>query len=313
MSTVLKTRKIQRQKKDTLALEATIVTAADSKYFTALQYLICSVRKWHGLKQKIICINLGLSIPQKVWLRKNKVLIYSAPRPKIIPTTIEYWQTWNKPQYLIKVFKVSSCKKLIWLDADCILLDRIDFIDRQINLQLAVFADTGAIKYWGFEEGNEKMRNKVDWFRPSTFFPNEYPNAGVIGISSKDKLLQKWHQRIKHAANTKHLFNRLSFYDQGALQLVLEETGNTNLVIQDERYNYAAIEVLDVETKYDFHNYLLGLKNRGIKIAHLLRKAPYEKIKFEAEIINTLKRRFYNPENGDLVTQSIRRSPLGIS
>lgn len=292
----------------------TIITAADKKYFIGLQYLIQSINQNYEQRDVtcINCINLGLTEQQVSWLKKNKVKIIKPPKP-IVNNSLHGWQKWNKPQYIELIAKKS--KKVIWIDSDCILLDKLDFIERMVNnIGLTVFADTAGIRTYGEERGNLCLRNRNHL---GVFKNNEYPNNGIIGFNfnkSKDKeFLLGWLNNTKKAEINHDYREELSCYDQGVFQYTLEEQRKTDYVIQDSRYNFPVLNQ-NIENIFDLRQTLFNLKQCGIKIAHFINKAPYECIKFDDVILNSLKRRFFNPNNPDeLVTQTIRRSPLGLS
>lgn len=257
-------------------LQSIIVTCSDQPYFIALQYLIESIRRFHGDRQQIICFDLGLDAEQVEWLEARLVDIHPCPE-LIVPSTVPGWQTWNKPLYL-RLIKTN--KNLIYLDADCMLLDEIYFLD---NVHFIAFADTASVKSYNEEVGNSHLKNRNSL---NVFQDNEYPNAGVLGITvgRHRNILDRWIENIS---------GRLDDFfclDQGALQLALEQTNATGFVIKDDRYNYPAIEH-GIETKFCLYNYLGSLKTKGVKIAHFFDKDFYKRIGFDPEIIQSLRDR----------------------
>lgn len=275
-----------------------IVTAADAKYFVPLQYLVNSVRCNYP-NRRVICVDLGLTNKQRIWLKRKDIRVRSIPK-LIIDSHIPDWQKWNKPQYI----KAVNERKLIWIDSDCILLDKIDWLDRHtVHNGLITFADTAALDSYGKVKGNECLRNKNSL---GVFKDNEYPNNGVIGLnltkSADKKFLLDWINNTKKPINR----NSAACYDQGIFQLTLEEQNKTDCVLKDSRYNYPIVNTEDIQNVYDFQRTLFTLKKDGVKIVHFINKHIFDHIKFDPKIMNSLKRRFID-EEGNVLSESIRR------
>ena len=277
-------------------IQPIIVTAADSKYFVPLQYLVNSIRSNYK-NRRVVCVDLGLTSKQVTWLKRYDIRVRSIPK-LIIDEHIPDWQKWNKPQYI----KAVNERKLIWIDSDCILLDKIDWLDRYVvHNGLITFADTAAIKTYGKIKGNECVKNDNSI---GIFKDNEYPNNGVIGLnlnkSPDKKFLLDW------INNTKKPFNRdaAACFDQGIFQLTLEEQNKTDCVLKDSRYNYPIVNINNIQNIYDFQQTLFHLKKDGVKIAHFINKMSY--IRYDPKIINSLKRRFVD-EEGNVLSETIRR------
>lgn len=247
-----------------------ILTAADSKYFIALSTLICSLHLTHTSEQKIICINLGLTKKQIAWLKKYNVEVQDAPRKLLMPRSVKMWQTWNKPQYILQQIAYKH-KYVLWIDADCAVLDNLRFIENIVKQQFVVFACTAAIFNLGIEEAIKclKNNNSLDKFNDG-----EHPNAGVCAfdlIRDRD-LLEKWASKINIIASKQ---DKYKWYDQGALQEIIEELDETDKVICDIRYNDGTRQANNFDELID--NFHIA-RREGTRIVHFpCESKPYHK------------------------------------
>lgn len=258
-----------------------ILTAADSKYFVALSTLICSLYLTHTFEQKIICINLGLTKQQIAWLKKYNVEVQDAPKKLLMPRSVKMWQTWNKPQYILQQIAYKH-KYVLWIDADCIVLDNLRFIENIVKQQFVVFSCTAAIHNLGIEEAIKCLKNvnSLDKFKDG-----EHPNAGVCAfnlIRDRD-LLEKWASKINIIASRQ---NKYKWYDQGALQEIIEELDETDKVICDVRYNDGTRQADNFNELID--NFHIAHRE-GTRIVHFPCKSkPYHKKDYPKKLnINT--------------------------
>lgn len=281
------------------------ITAADHNYFVALQFLIVSIREVYP-KSRLVCIDLGLSSLERDWLKEHKVELQKC-RSLLMPKRIHYWQTWNKPQYILQ----QEVGNWLWLDADTIILDSLSFIERNIKNSFVVFTDTIAFKCEG-EEGRLRLRNNNSL---NVLKPDQYPNAGIVAFNIKrdKRLLQQWCNKIKLASENSTLYDNFKCYDQGALQFLIEENNLVDYIHYNERYNYGINEDC-INCIFDYYNLIYNLKKQGVKIVHFFHKPIFSKIYFDIDIYNSLKRYFMNPYvEGEIVTMTKRKSPLGLS
>lgn len=301
---MLVTKKKQKKSVKISTSQLNFITAADHNYFVALQFLVVSIREVYP-KHRLVCIDLGLSSLERDWLKEYKVELQKCTS-LLMPRRIHYWQTWNKPQYILQ----QEVGNWLWIDADAVILDNLSFIERNIKNNFIVFTDTIAFKCEG-EEGRLRLRNNNSL---NVLKPDQYPNAGIVSFNIKrdKKILQQWCNKIKLAASNKTLHDNLKCYDQGALQFVIEENNLSDYILHNERYNYG-INHDCIDCIFDYYNTLHYLKKEGVKIVHFFHKPIFSKIYFDIDIYATLKRYFMSPYvEGDIVAMSIRKSPIGL-
>lgn len=242
-------------------LELTIITAGDKKYFTALQTLIASIKGSHNAE--IIVFDLGLTVLQRKWLSRQGVkLVKISSNQLFINKRVHFWQTWNKPLYFIKaaaLIKARSNKKLLWIDADCIITGSLKWVCRNLDTTPVIFSDTAAIlcanndlqKAKKVIANSDELYNIEKYKVPERCSIDSYPNAGVIGLNLSNKLdneiLHYWSFMVKEANKNSKLLDKkqidwedqrwLKWYDQGALQWAIEKCNATHKIINDDRFN----------------------------------------------------------------------------
>lgn len=248
-------------------LASTIVTAADSGYFVAIQALIASLKLSH-IARLVVC-DLGFTQRQKRWIERQGALLF---KPKlIVPKTVFFWQTWNKPFYIEQVSKIYS-GSIIWIDADCIVLGSIRTFDLLTQKSFVIINDRASINYNGWKLGIENASNKPEMYKKYPVYqrllPGEQPNAGIIGIwlrRTEDKDIHtKWSEMVRQCMKDTILFDKkaakhvgdqkdISWHDQGCLQWAIEKCSAHHCVLGDERFNES--KVLNGSQSYqDFIN-----------------------------------------------------------
>lgn len=232
-------------------IDSVIVTAADSGFFVPVQSLVASLKLSHDA-HLVVC-DLGFTKSQRAWLLRQGVHLF---KPKlIVPKTVFFWQTWNKPYYLEQVHE-KYFTTLIWIDADCVVTGSLETLDKLAQERFTVFTDTASIVHNGFNRGVENATNKDYVYEKypvnKRLLPGEQPNAGVIGINLNRTedwlLLRQWQFMVRQSMIDKKLFDKktarhvgdqkaISWHDQGCLQWAIEKLGMHHCVLGDTRFN----------------------------------------------------------------------------
>ena len=194
-----------------------VITATDENFFNGVYLLAWTVLNKNNTR--FVCYDLGIKNKRlKTQMQKWGVEFKSVDLE--ISKDYDGWQTLNKPWYIDDAMTYSDC--VIWLDADT-------WYYKNLNTMLQISKEGFFIPDHGrhcpqFNANNEKIyevvsRPKISWGEKAA---NYWPCAGVIGCSQKDlSIITQWKDRLKLLQN-EGLIEYLSYYDQGALQDVID-------------------------------------------------------------------------------------------
>lgn len=216
-------------------LPCRIITAADDAYFLPFQLLFASLRLSH--QARVTLIDLGLSDQQRAWCEAHGVeRIEIDDRHLVVPRSIPWWQTWNKPVYL-RMFS----GPVLWLDADCIVTGSLEWLVELLKHRPVITACWAAIHFFGYERGVDCLRNDDRLYEryPVARRLTEYPNAGVCAFdAARDAdVLDTWIWMVAQTVERPYLRDWVRWYDQGCLQWALEKREATQIVVQDRKFN----------------------------------------------------------------------------
>ena len=193
--------------------ECVVVTASDSQTFAHLQWLVASLRATNWVE--LYVVDLGMSWQEVRWLRRYATVIRRPESP--ISKDREGWQTFGKPYYL----EAAPGRFQLWIDADCSVTRSLVPAFELIKSGPLVCWDDIAHRF--VANWSELLRNKAPLDRQRL----RGISAGVVGFDRvRDAgLLETWRNHIARAAVDAAFADCLSFFDQGALLLTLEDGG----------------------------------------------------------------------------------------
>lgn len=227
-----------------------IVTATDSALFRHFQLLYFSLKHSHNVK--ITLYDLGLTPQEEEWASKR--VRVKKPRNLIFSRNVNGWQTYSKPLYI-----QGGSNNTLWLDCDCVVLGSLaPLFDHISKRPLATLC-----YHWPDAPRNNPELHQIMGSTPVNNPP--YINAGVCGFSlerDQQPLLQ-WEWLLRRASHDDNIKNKIVFWDQGALQWVLE--ANSLLgdeILHEETWNGP------IYLGFDFQEVLQSLKNCPYIIGH---------------------------------------------
>lgn len=202
-----------------------VLTAADAGFFPGLQLLVASL----GDDVPLGIVDLGLTAEQRDWCfaqKRYEIL----PRVGPMPDDVKMWQGWNKPYYMA----TSPFDRTLWIDSDCVVIGDLQPLFHEIEQGPFV------IRHWDEPYPQPNHSSLYHRFRvPVRLPPGRGINSGVVGlkIDRDAELLEAWSGLVSHAAMDPTIRPLISWYDEGALQWALEETGTTERVLPWHGWN----------------------------------------------------------------------------
>lgn len=195
----------------------TVVTATDENFVNGVYLLAWTVLNANNAR--FVCYDLGIKNEKlKDQMKKWGVEFKSVD----LPISVDYngWQTLNKPWYIDDALNYSDY--VLWLDADT-------WYYKHLDKMLEITKDCFFIPDHGrhcpqFNKNDQEIYDivpppKIKWGERAA---NHWPCAGIIGCSKKDlATIQEWKERLV-LLQDKDLIERLSYFDQGALQDVID-------------------------------------------------------------------------------------------
>lgn len=207
-----------------------IVTAATADVFFDLQQLLRSLEKFPCFPVEVF--DLGLTNPQKVWINKHpqrhlRELPRFVNRVRRLQRARE-WPTWLKPFYLLH----SHFDRLLWIDADCIVLRDPSEAFELMRQHPLVMKDVSPASVRNHPSLYHELQvGNVD--------PEARLNAGVVGLDRyRDaELLGAWAWSVQWAARNLRLRNRFRWFDQGALLWSLQRLSLATVIRPNLTWN----------------------------------------------------------------------------
>lgn len=238
--------------------ECVVVSATDSDTFRHFQLLCLSLKYSHNVK--ITLFDLGMKDEEKSWCLKQKMEIKGV-RNLIFTKKTPGWQTYSKPLYIqgATSYFEKNPKYALWLDADCVVLkDLSPLFDHIRKRPLATLCH-----HWpDAPRNNPDLHQIMKSEKPEN---PPYVNAGVCGfhLERDMKLLLQWEWLLRRASFDENIKNKIVFWDQGALQWVLERNKLLGEeILHDMTWN------APVYLSFDFQEVLNTLQNCPYAIAH---------------------------------------------
>lgn len=195
----------------------TVVTATDENFVNGVYLLAWTVLNANNTR--FVCYDLGIK-NEKLKSQMQKWGVEFKTTGLEISKDYDGWQTLNKPWYIDDALTYSDC--VLWLDADTWCNKNLEEM-LQISKEKFFIPDHGSHSP-PLNSNKEKIydalpRPKVNWReKPS----NYWPCAGIIGCSQKDlSIITQWKDRLMLLQN-EGLIEYLSYYDQGALQDIID-------------------------------------------------------------------------------------------
>ena len=212
-----------------------IVTAVSDNMMQDFMVFFHSIRRFHGYD--IFVVNLELApanVERLSYMHGTHVVNVDEEEVNKFKSLDKHWRQWYKPFYL------KSCPHIdyaLWLDADIVVLDRLDPLFAQATKSFFVIKDYFDPIY---------CRNEEALYR-------KYPvscskvgqivcNSGVLGYNPiRDKLIiDTWLDFVKTVHADLEYRRHVHLFDQGALLHTIHKLNITHTVLPYKSWNYPA-------------------------------------------------------------------------
>jgi hypothetical protein len=209
-----------------------VVTASDAAYFRDLQLLVHSHRQRGRFPMTVF--DLGMDPRQRDWCYENDVAVAALPRvykPVERIRELSWWHTWLKPFYLFH----APYDRVLWLDADCVILGDLSEAFRRIQEQPLLVRDGTPA-----ETRNHPLLYHYLPVPHGCAIDGACVNAGVVGLNKlRDRaLLNAWGYGVAWMALNPDKQRLSAWADQGMLLWALQYTGRTNCIDSHLGWNY---------------------------------------------------------------------------
>jgi len=215
--------------------------------FIGFQLLYCSIAERHECQ--VAVIDLGMTLSQRDWCRKQKNLMVIEPRLTHMMKFVHTynWQKWNKPYY----FLLSPFERTLWLDADTMVLFDIDKLFTSLETGPFLCSTCRPIQdEWMFQ----RMPHHVS-------LPNYacYPSTAVIGIDCQRDfwLVRDWMWAVENISEKVKMNCPGYDYDMRALAWSLGVNNAFNIVSENMAWNWTVKALQGTDVTYTTPSELL--------------------------------------------------------
>lgn len=219
----------------TSAVTEGVVTAADTRFFRDLQLLVHS----HQQKDRypLVIFDLGLEATERQWCFEQSGVVLSKLPPLSKPIerifARHWWQSWLKPFFIFH----APFDRVLWLDADCVIVDDIGRAFQQIESQPLLVRDATTATTENPPQLYEHLPLPKDINTSGINL-----NAGVVGLCKvRDRaLLHAWGYGVGWAAANPDKQHLSAWVDQGILLWACHHTKTTSVIQTDLCWNQPA-------------------------------------------------------------------------
>ena len=215
------------------AITEGIITAADARFFSDLQFLIRSIRD-SGNDYPIAVYDLGLYPEQSQWTRSVDY-VDVMPMPSTVHSVerlqrFEWWQTWLKPFYFFNC----SFDRAIWIDADCTVLADLADAFRLVSMRPLLVRDITSVR----TENDPRLYRHLA-LPENANVVGTCVNAGVVGLEkTRDAdLLNAWAYGVDWIGRHPEKQSLVSWVDQGMLLWAIHKNGITDVIDSNVTWN----------------------------------------------------------------------------
>lgn len=212
-----------------------IITASDDRAFSGLQLLYYSLHLSHELP--LVVFDIGLTHDQQAWCRNQADLrlfpFHTLNEDSAIPTSVEMWQSWNKPLYIV----AAPFRRTLWIDSDCMIFGNLNPLAHRLKECPLLVRDFFAP--YNILNNSPELYERLPVENPTISI---LANAGVLGFDKvRDRsLLDDWLRCIDLAFTDEVVARSIRWHDQGALNWAIQKHNLVGKIVLDHTWNEPA-------------------------------------------------------------------------